>query len=147
MLTGHLDTEKRVLVLEYPKRAHLPKNTIPVRSTDHAVAVWTIQAKKYMFDTLRGYVMQRQAAMQSATGTRYAQAMQAVDKLLLMLMSSYEARLPVMCARIVRDREWFDVIEPGAFSRFSAHYKEVILPIFEWCEQYLNDSAPIPTQR
>lgn len=146
MLTGHLDTEKRVLILEYPKRARLPKNTIPVRSTDHAVSVWTIQAKKYMFETLRRYVLQRQTAMQSADGRRYAQAMQAVDKALLMLMSSYEARLDVMCARLLRDREWFEVLAPGTFSRFYLHYEEVILPIFEWCETYLADNAAVPTK-
>lgn len=147
MLTGHLDTEKRVLILEYPKRARLPKNTITVRSTEHALAVWTIQAKKYMFETLRKYVMQRQAAMQSADGRRYAQAMQAVDKALFTLMSSYEARLEVMCARLLRDREWFEVLAPGAFSRYFHHYEEVILPIFEWCESWMNDTAQLPTKK
>lgn len=145
MLTGHLDTKARVLILEYPKRAHLPKRVVPVRSTDHAVTVWTVQARKYIFEQLRGFVLQRSKAVVLMTGTRQRRAQNAVDKLLLMLMGGYESTLPALCAKVVRDGDLIEELAPGHFSRFRHHYQEVIEPIMEWCGNYLKDTAPVPT--
>ncbi|HWK58709.1 MAG TPA: hypothetical protein VNQ80_15305 [Parapedobacter sp.] len=145
MLTGHLDTKQRVLILEYPKRAHLPKRVVPVMSTDHAVTVWTVQARKYIFEQLRGFVLQRSKAVVLMTGARHARAQNAVDKLLFMLMGGYESTLPALCAKVVADSDLIEELAPGPFSRFRHHYQEVIMPIVEWCGNYLKDSAPVPT--
>lgn len=145
MLTGHLDTTQRTLVLEYPKRAHLPRLIIPVKSTDHAILLWNVQARKYIFEQLRGFVLQRSKAVELMTGSKRDRCQNAVDKLLLMLMGGYESPLPALCAKVVRDSDLIAALEPGPFSRFRHHYKEVIAPIVEWCGEYLKDTAPVPT--
>lgn len=145
MLVGHLDTEKSVLILEYPKRAHLPRKCLPVKNLDHAISIWNIQARKYIFETLRGFVLQRSKAIFLMNGSKRTRCSNAVDKLLLMLMGGYESPLDRLCAKVKRDAHLIKELEPGPFSRFRHHYAEVIVPIVEWCSQYLDDMAELPT--
>lgn len=145
MLIGSLDTQKRMLILEYPKRARLPKEMLPVKSQQHAISLWKIKARRYIFDTLHKWTLQRQYACQYSIGTEYTKKMIAVDKLLFMLIHNYEGALLGLCAKVVADRHHIEQLAPRPKSRYWQHYQEVIIPIVEWCEKHVQDFTTAPT--
>lgn len=121
----------------YPKRARLPKEVLTVRNFDQATRVWNIRTRKYIFDKLRGWVMQRKHAIgysENHLKDRYAAKLVTIDRLLLTLMHNYESKLPVLAAKVAAERKNIEFIAPYLNSRYYDHYEEVILPIVEWCE-------------
>ncbi|WP_353183540.1 hypothetical protein [Parapedobacter lycopersici] len=141
MLIGSLDTQKRLLILEYPKRARLPKQKLPITSQQHAISLWKSKARQYIYDTLHKYTLQRQHACQYNLGTDYAKKMNAVDKLLFMLVHNYQGSLLGLCAKVVADRGHIEQLAPRPRSRYWQHYQEVILPIVEWCTKHVREMS------
>lgn len=131
--------EANTAKVNYPKEARLPDRTIPVFTPDKARDKWESETRRYIHDTLRSWILQRNKAYQShetLTGPRSA----AVDKLLLMLSMHQYSRLHVLCRRIYRDSHLFIRLIPSKESRHFLHFRDRIAPILIWTEEYITSN-------
>lgn len=125
--------------IKYPKRAKEKVDTIRVDSREHAVRLWHLRTRKYIFETLRGWTLQRKHAFRFSENNfnnAVANKDQAAERIMLMLLSHYESALPLLALRVSQARKEIEFIAPLGGSKFLNHYEEVIKPIVEWCEDY-----------
>jgi hypothetical protein len=127
------------LELKYPVRAKKGVDLMKVDDKEHAIRLWHLRSRKYIFETLRGWTMQRKVAFrfnENHFNNAVANKDQAADRILHMLLSHYESALPLLCLRVKQARKDIECIAPSASSRFLSHYEEVIKPMVDWCEEY-----------
>src|SRR5690606_5157241 len=87
------------LELNYPSRAKHPKEVLTVKDIAHAERLWNIRTRKYIFDTLRGWALQRKHAMNIHENNFKYQLVwknAAVERLLFCLMTHYESPLQLL---------------------------------------------------
>lgn len=128
--------------IKYPRRARAQVDVIRVTDREHAQRLWNVRTRKYIFDTLRGWTLQRQYTFRYAENNFKNVVRQnddAVEAILHMLMSHYESALPVLASKVAQLSAEIDQIAPKRWSRFLSYYREVIQPIVQWCEEYSNE--------
>lgn len=125
--------------IKYPSRAKEQVDTIRVDDREHAVRLWHLRTRKYIFETLRGWTLQRKHAFRFAENNfknALANKDHAAEVVMLMLLTHYESALPLLAFRVAQAKKEIDLIAPHGSSKFFNHYEEVIKPIIEWCEDY-----------
>lgn len=127
--------EQRKAVISYPTNFRISPREIPVISKSDVKAKYEVEAREFIFDTLRRWTIDRNRSY-SATKSLTPKRRIAVDKILLMLSHHKGSRLHVLCSRIVQDGEYFIQLIPGKDSRYFLYFKEVIAQILIWCEWY-----------
>lgn len=141
MLTGiyhNQVTDGKNFEVKYPALARKTPEYLTVTDKSHGERLLMIRTKKYLFETLRGWVMQRQHAI-NAGENHFKPSISTknviVEKFLLMLMSNYESSLPRLICKIAENRWEIEQLAPSIYSKYYNHYEEVILPILEWTEE------------
>ena len=127
--------EQRKAIVSYPTNFRMSPKEIQVRSKSEVKSKYEVEAREFIFDTLRRWTIDRNRSY-SATNTLTPKRSIAVDKILLMLSHHKGSRLHVLCSRIVQDGEYFIQLIPGKQSRYFLYFKEVIAQILIWCEWY-----------
>lgn len=125
--------------IKYPQRAKEKVDTVRVDDREHAIRLWHLRTRKYIFETLRGWALQRKHAFRFSENhfqKDLPKKDQAAERIMLMLLSHYESSLPLLAMRVSQSRKDIELIAPLSGSKFLNHYEEVIKPIVEWCEDY-----------
>jgi|GEM_PF-1302767 len=135
MITMSVIPEQRKAVVSYPTNFRMSPKEIQVSSKSDVKAKYEVEAREFIFDTLRRWTIDRNRSY-NATKKLTPKRSIAVDKILLMLAHHKGSRLHVLCSRIVQDGEYFIRLIPSKESRYYLYFKEVIAEILMWCEWY-----------
>lgn len=127
--------EQGKAVVSYPTNFRMSPKEIHVKSKSDVKAKYEVEAREFIFDTLRRWTLDRNRSY-AANETLTSKRKIAVDKILLMLSHHKGSRLHVLCSRIVQDGEYFIQLIPSKQSRYYLYFKEVIAQILMWCDWY-----------
>lgn len=122
-------------VVCFPKEARLPKKTLNVVPVDFAVIIWEREVRTYILQRLRKWIVARQNNLKAAKrldGRRAA----AIDKLLFMIDNNLESSLKSICAKVVRNMDFIQLLAPHRDSRYFPLFQDTIAPIVLWCAEF-----------
>ena len=135
MLQLIVNEENCKAVVHYPREMRKPSKEIHVKNWNDVEAKWESETQKFIYSTLRSWIIQRNNAYNVSdelTGARAA----AADKALLMLIHSQDAKLHVLCRRVVEHFQQFLSLLPKKESRQFEYAHKVIGPMLMWCKEY-----------
>lgn len=135
MLQFNISADAKHALVQYPKEARIPDKVVPVFNAEQIERKWRMETRRYIYETLRKWLMQRQRAY-AAKQELTAQRNNAIETLKAMLFNYEFGSLHSMCRKIVDNYELFVSLLPSKQSRNWAYAQQVIAPILLWCREY-----------
>lgn len=135
MIEFRIDTEAGNLILNYPAHLGLNQEVIPVKSNRDAMGLWRLRVRSYVMNTMINYYKNRTAALSENLTEEKQEALKKIQETLL---DNYEGKLlENFLWKVMLTAEYVVKVAPSQSSKHSAYFNTVILPLFEWMEQYL----------
>lgn len=132
MFQTQIDTQARLLHIQFPEGAKIRKVSLPITSSQHAANLFDMNVAKYIIAKMTRWVKQREWALKYTHSMTPAREY-AIGRLHEMLANHAESKLHMVILQMAKHDSDIAAIAPAKESRYYRHYLYNIVNIRYWC--------------